>query len=184
MMLYLVGSTGSAYFTVYAIERFAVGTGAVTGFTVAMSLGAGAAGLVAGRAARVIGFVRILLVGLGLTAGAMATAAAAQTAGWLYVTFFLTGAGGVAASMAFINLPLELAERTDAPTYFAVAFLVRGPAGALAPVAAGLYLTHYPHPPLYVFCAVVSLAAAGLLQRFVHEAPRSPTPSPPSRPSA
>lgn len=71
--------------------------------------------------------------------------------------------------MAVINLPMELADGPNVPTYYAVASLVRGPAGVLAPVAAGLYLGHFPHDLLYLFCALTSLMAAALLAHFVRE---------------
>lgn len=174
MALWLVGSTGTAYFTVYAIARFHAGAGAVTGFTVAMTLGAGAAGVAGARVAGRVGFVRVFAAGIGLTAASMAAAFLASAPAWLYAAFALAGAGGTASWMAVINLPMELADRRSVPTYCAVASLVRGPVGALSPVAAGLYLGHFPHPPLYLFCAAVSLLAAALLFRHVHE----PQPAP------
>ena len=169
MALWLVGSTGASYFTVYAMDRFQAGAGTVMGYTVAMSLGAGVAGFASGRAANRVGFVRIFLVGILGMAASMATAGLAPTSAWFYGAFALAGAGGAASWMAVINLPMELADGPNVPTYYAVASLVRGPAGVLAPVAAGLYLGHFPHDLLYLFCALTSLMAAALLAHFVRE---------------
>lgn len=174
MALWLVGSTGAAYFTVYAMDRFAADPGMVMGYTLAMSAGAGLAGLIGGRMAGRVGFVRVYGVGMGLTAASMVAAYLAPASPWFYGAFALVGAGGTASWMAVINLPLELADRPDVPTYYAVAALVRGPAGALSPLAAGLYLQHFAHPPLFLFCALVSLLAIVLLRRHVSE----PRPAP------
>ena len=169
MTLWLMGSTGIAYFTVYAMKRFAAGPSVVMGYTLAMSAGAGIAGLVAGRMAERIGFVRIFTGGMVLTSVSMLIACVAPTAPWMHAVFAVAGAGITASWMSVINLPLELADRPNIPTYYAVASLVRGPAGALAPIAAGLYLERFPYPPLFAFCAVVSLLAAVLLISFVSE---------------
>jgi len=169
MTLWLIGSTGCAYFTIYAMKRFAAGPSTVMGYTLAMSAGAGIAGLAAGRTAERTGFVRIFTVGMILTSASMLMACFAQESLWMYGAFAVTGTGVTASWMAVINLPLELAERPNIPTYYAVASLVRGPAGALAPIAAGLYLERFPYPPLFAFCAAVSLLAAVLLVRFVTE---------------
>ncbi len=169
MTLWLMGTTGASYFTVYAMERFQADASMVMGYTVAMSLGAGVAGLASGRVASRVGFVHIYLFGILGVAASMTTAFLAPTSIWFYGAFALAGAGGAASWMAVINLPMELAEAPDVPTYYAVASVVRGPAGVLAPVAAGLYLGHFPHQPLYLFCALTSLVAAVLLVRFVRE---------------
>ena len=169
MALWLVGSTGGAYFTVYAMERFGADAGTVMGYTLAMSAGAGLAGLIGGRAANRVGFVRVFLVGIALTAASMGVAGLTPVPSMMYLAFALTGAGGSASWMAIINLSLELAAPADVPTYYSVASVVRGPAGALAPIAAGLYLGHFPHPPLYLFCAAVCVVSGALLRRHVRE---------------
>ncbi|MBT3342057.1 MAG: MFS transporter [Gemmatimonadetes bacterium] len=169
MALWLMGSTGAAYFTVFAMARFGADASTVMAYTLAMSLGAGLAGLVGARVAGHVGYVRVFLAGIGLTAAAMLAAYLATGSTGLYLAFALTGASGAASWMAIINLPLELADPPNVPTYYAVASLVRGPAGALAPIAAGLYLGHFPYQPLFLFCALLSLVAALLLWRYVHE---------------
>jgi len=179
MSLWLVGATGAAYFTVYAMERFQADAGTVMGYTLAMSTGAGLAGLIGGRAANRVGFVRVFLVGIGLTAASMVVAGVTPVSMGMYLAFALTGAGGSSSWMAIINLPLELADPPDVPTYYAVASLVRGPAGALAPITAGLYLGHFSHPPLYLFCAVVCVVSGVLLRRYVSEPVVEPAPGAP-----
>ena len=167
MVLWLVGSTGGAYFTVFAMKRFGAGPSVVMGYTLAMSAGGGIAGLVAGRVAGQVGFVRVFAAGIVLTAASMLAAFMASTSVWLYAAFVLTGAGAMASWMSVINLPIDLADRPNIPTYYAVASLVRGPAGALAPIAAGFYLERFAYPPLFAFCALISLLSAVLLVRFV-----------------
>jgi len=167
MLLWLVGSTGGAYFTVFAMRHFAAGPSEVMGYTLAMSAGGGIVGLMAGWMAGRMGFVRVYSVGIGLTAASMLVAFVASSSTWLYAAFALTGAGATAAWMSVINLPLELADRPNMPTYYAVASLVRGPAGALAPIVAGFYLERFAYPPLFAFCALLSLLSAVLVVRFV-----------------
>jgi len=169
MVLWLVGSTGGAYFTIYAMKRFAADPSMVMGYTLALSAGGGTAGLAAGRMADRVGFVRIFAVGIVLTSVSMMMAGVAPASSWMYGAFAVMGAGGTASWIAVINLPLELADRPNIPTYYAVASLVRGPAGALAPIAAGLYLEKFPYPPLFAFCAVIALLSVVLLIRFVNE---------------
>lgn len=176
MALWLAGSTGSAYFTVYAMERFQADAGTVMGYTIAMSLGSGLAGMAGARVASRVGFVRVFLVGIGLTAASMVAAALTPVATGMYLAFALTGAGFSASWMAIINLPLELADPPDVPTYYSVASVVRGPAGALAPITAGLYLSHFPHPPLYLFCGAACVLSGLLLRRYVSEPTAGPTP--------
>jgi MFS family permease len=169
MALWLAGSTGSAYFTIYAMEHFGAGTGVVMGYTIAMSVGAGTAGLAAGRLSERLGFVRIFAAGIVLTMASMLVACVAPASGWMYAAFAITGAGGTVSWMAIINLPLELADGPNVPTYYAVASLVRGPAGAAAPIAAGLYLERFPYPPLFALCALSCLLAVLVLTRFVSD---------------
>ncbi|MEW6751129.1 MAG: MFS transporter [Candidatus Latescibacterota bacterium] len=178
MTLWLVGTTGTAYFTVYAMDRFGAGPDDVMGYTIAMSLGAAVAGLAGGHVAARAGFCRVFAVGMGLTALSMLAAFLALRPWVVYPAFLLAGAGGTAAWMAVMNLPLELADRRDVPTYAAVAALVRGPAGALAPLAAGAYLERFPYPPLFLFCAGISLRAVWLLARHGGEPRRAAVPGP------
>ncbi len=86
MALWLAGSTGSAYFTVYAMERFQADAGTVMGYTIAMSLGSGLAGMAGARVASRVGFVRVFLVGIGLTAASMVAAALTPVATWTATT--------------------------------------------------------------------------------------------------
>lgn len=179
MGLWLAGTTGISYFTVYAMDRFQAGPTAVMGYTIAMALGSGIAGLVGGQAAGRGGFGRVFLVGIGLIIGSMLAAFAAAHSWWIYLAFALAGAGATASWMGVVNLPLELAARQDVPTYAAVATLVRGPIGALSPLAAGFYLERFAYPPLFLSCAAVSLVAGLLLVRFVREPRRDAVVVPP-----
>lgn len=181
MALWLAGTTGISYYTVYAMQRFQADTSAVMGYTLAMACGSGMAGLAGGQAAHRRGFGALCSLGIVLVAGANLVAWAAPEPSWMYVAFALAGAGSTASWMGVVNLPLELADRETVPTYTAVAALVRGPVGALSPLLAGLYLEHGSYPQLFLLGVALCLLAAACMHGRVGE-PRAADAADPPRP--
>jgi hypothetical protein len=76
--------------------------------------------------------------------------------------------------MALVNMPMELGDRQRVPTYVALSAFVRGPVGALAPLAAGVYLEFFPYGPLYLASAALAALACFVVHRFVGEPRAAP----------
>jgi MFS family permease len=171
--LYEFAAVASAFFAVYAMERFRLSDSAGGSFVVATSMGYVLFGVWAGRLGDARGYRR--LTGWGMLLAIVGTFTALVTGqGWVfYVIFVLVGAAAATDFMSTINILIEMSDEKLRPHYYALYSTALAPVRLLGPLfwgwlgdAAGLRWA-------FLGSLVLQVVALGLLLALVDD-PRRP----------
>jgi MFS family permease len=166
--LLALGSLGTGFVTVAAIQRWQVPDSTVGIFTTASLLGQTAGNLTFGFMADRFGHKLSLELGALSSVLAFGLAWLAPTATWYYVVFFLLGINSGAVLVSGILAPLEFSEPERRPTYVGMANTATGLASIVAPLL-GAWLVSWDYSWVFAVGAVVNLAALIALRWWVRE---------------
>jgi MFS family permease len=161
--LWVIGSTATSFYTVYAMARFSVTPAMVAWLAMSMSLGGAMGSFLGGFGADAVGNKRVLVASALLLATATLVALLAQHQVLLYVLYAINAIGQSSGMLSTQNLPLELARKGQVATYLAINTALLGPVTALAPLAAGVMVGYTGYHTLFAISAASSLLAVIVL---------------------
>lgn len=152
---------GSAFYAVYALDRFGASRTTVANFNVVQVAAAVIFGFVCGHLSDRFGNRAILRLAMVAAVVAPVIALLARNPIWLWGCFICIGLMQTGGWFAPFNLLLELAPPRLAPTYTALWRLLVVPAAAGSPLLAGLIVERFGYTPMFVIAA--ALPVVGLL---------------------
>jgi MFS family permease len=166
--LLALGTMGTGFITISAIQRWQVPDGTVGLYTAAYLLGQTAGNLAFGFLSDRFGHKLSLEVGALASALAFSLAWLAPAPQWIFVIFFLLGISLGAVIVSGILVTLEFSEPQRRPTYVGIANTAVGMAGIAAPLlGASLAGLHYDW--LFAASAIVNLVALVAMHWWVQE---------------
>lgn len=159
----------SAYYTVYAIQRFGAGPATAGYLTAAFALAQTVGNPLMGWLGDHWGHRRTMALGMLAGAAGAGVALAAPSASWLFAAFVLTGIANVAA----FTLPLALNLRFGAPdqrtAYIGLSSSLTAPSIVLAPMVGGWLAGAAGFRAAFAVAAAGGLVAAAVLLARVRE---------------
>lgn len=170
--LMALGTLGTGFVTVAAIQRWQVPDGTVGIFTTAYLLGQTLGNLSFGFMADRFGHKLSLELGALSSVLAFGLAWLAPTAGWYFVVFFLLGISAGAALVSGLLIPLEFSEPQRRPTYAGMANTAVGLTSIVAPLL-GAWLASKNYNWVFALGTVVNLAALVAMHWWVREPRRT-----------
>ena len=174
-MLAQFAMLASAFYMLYALRRFQIGTaeaGALTSVLFITQVAAGpGVGFIADRWSR----KGMLEVGaLALIAGPL-LACLAGGLGWFYLVFILVGISNAAINTLGLAFILEYGSEAERPTYFGLANTLVAPVSVIAPMLGGWMADTLGFQSTFLIAAVAGLLAGLVLHFFVSD-PRGKQP--------
>jgi MFS family permease len=166
--LMALGSLGTGFVTVAAIQRWQVPDSTVGIFTTASLLGQAAGNLSFGIMADRFGHKLSLELGALSSVLAFSLAWLAPAVGWYFVVFFLLGITVGAVLVSGILVPMEFSEPQRRPTYVGMANTTVGLTSIVAPLL-GAWLASKNYNWVFAVGAVVNLAALVAMRWWVRE---------------
>jgi MFS family permease len=166
--LMALGSLGSGFVTVSAIQRWQVPDSTVGIFTAAYLLGQTAGNLSFGLLADRRGHKLSLEIGSLAAALAFGLAWLAPSPEWISVVFFLLGIQVSSTLVSGILVALEFSEAERRPTYVGMANTAVGLVSITAPLL-GAWLAGIDYGWVFAASAAISLAAMATMRWWVRE---------------
>lgn len=168
-----LGSMGTGFLTVAAIQHWQVADSVVGQYTAALLVGQTAGNLLSGLVADRWGHKLSLEIGIGSALVAFGLALMAPTAIWYFAVFFLLGVATGVHIVSGVLIPLEFSRPEHRPTYVGIANTVMGVASSIAPILGGL-LALAGFSPLFAL-SIAASGAALLVMRLMVVDPRGQT---------
>jgi MFS family permease len=170
--LFSLNGMASAFYTLYAIQRFQAGAEAVAQFTAVLMATRTVAYLLVGWLGDAKGNRAALQVSTFAGIAAALTALLAPDLGWMYAVFAWNEVATLGWGVCAINYVLELCPPERSGTYTAVYGVVSGPFRVVLPLFGGAFAAAVGFAPLFAAAAVGGLLALALLTARLPE-PRS-----------
>jgi MFS family permease len=152
-----------AFYTVYAIQRFHVGSAEVGTYTVVLQAAGTASGLLWGYAADHKGNRWLLIVGSVLMAVTPLAALWVPSRELYPAVFLLSGLAVNAYELAIFNIVMEFCPPSDVPAYAALRATVVAPFRTLAPVVGGILADEVGYAAVFVLSAGAALLGLPLV---------------------
>ncbi len=159
-LIMVMGTMGTGFVTVIAVQRWALEYSMVGYFTAILLLGQTVGSLLAGVLADRFGHKTPLVAGGAAQVTAFALALVSPVPQWYFAVFALLGFSMGIHMVSGMLVTLEFSEPSRRPTYIGIANTTAGLAGSIAPLIGG-WLAGYGYQSLYLACVVVG--SAGLL---------------------
>jgi len=175
-----LGGVAMPFFTMYAIESFGLGSGAVGEFTLILTVATMAAAVVAGWCGDRMGYKAVLEAAALLGGLAPVLIMVFPDRIVSYVAFALMSLSASALAVAESNLTMELSPPKETARFVGIANTVLAPVVTIGPLVGGWLVDGVSYGALFVMAASLSLAAL-LLTRLILEDPR---PAEAARPAA
>lgn len=162
-MALVLGTMGSGFLTVMAVERWDVADSVVGIYTAILLLGQTAGNLMAGLIADRIGHkVPLVIGGIAQVMGYLLAAQISSPTG-MYLVYALVGFGVGINIVSGVLIALEFSTAERRPTYVGLANSAVGIASGLAPLLGG-WIAGFGYPGLFLVGAGISAAALLWLQ--------------------
>jgi len=159
-----LGMLATPFFTVYAMDTFALGSGAVGEFTLIMTAVGMLAAVASGWLGDNKGYRSVLLVGAFTGALAPLLMVLVPEKVTAYVVFPLLTIAGTAVAQAVTNLTMELSPPEETARFVGIANTVLAPVVTVGPLLAGWMVDGLSYNALFVTTAVLSVV--GLLMVY------------------
>ena len=163
------GMMASGLLLVYVIDRWAVSDGQAATYNIALLLGQSAANLLLGFLADRKGHKMVMEIGISANILVLVLALLAPSPVWFYGVFALRGMTQSASFISGLSLPLEFSDAENRPTFIGLANTIPGIAGTVAPLLAGGLAKTLGYPVLFTVCAVLAIAAFGMMKWLVKD---------------
>jgi MFS family permease len=174
----MVGSIGSAFYTVYALGAWDAPAAQAGVFTTLLFVGQMAGNAVLGWLADRRGHRLVIILGLGATLAGNLIAIGATSLGVFGLAFVMLGLQIAAMNVSNLNVMLEFAPGPAAqPTYIGLGTTLLAPVAFGAPIAAGLLADARGFVAVFAVAAVGASVALALLLTRVRD-PRAAVVSP------
>jgi MFS family permease len=174
--LAFVGTMGSGFYTVYALQHFGAPDWSVGLFTSALLAGQIAGNLGLGALADRSGHMVSLLIGMGALLAANVVALSASSLEVFTLVFLLQGVQLAAVNVSGLNVLLEFAPGPVArPTYVGLGTTLTTPVAFGAPLLAGLMADLLGFPAVFLAGSVGALVSTAVLLGRVQEPRRRPS---------
>jgi len=166
----MVGSIGSAFYTVYALGVWDAPAAQAGVFTTLLFVGQMAGNAVLGWLADRRGHRLVIILGLGAALAGNLIAIAAPSLGVFGLVFVMLGIQIAAMNVSNLNVMLEFAPGPAAqPTYVGLGTTLLAPIAFGAPIAAGLLADARGFVAVFVVAAVAACVALALLLTRVRD---------------
>jgi len=168
-----LGTMGSGFITVSALQRWAIPDSTVGFYTGITLLGQALSSLILGFLADRRGQKFNLMISAGAMGLSFALAWLAPTPSWYFVVFLCQGIGLGSTFTAGVMIVLEFCEPERRPTYIGLANTIAGLGGMVAPLLGTFFLAWADYRLLFAVSAGLSLLALALLRWWVVEPRRA-----------
>lgn len=166
----MVGSSGGAFYTVYALGAWDAPAAQAGVFTTLLFVGQMAGNVVLGPLADRRGHRLVIMLGLGAALAGNLVAVAASSLGVFGLVFVMLGIQIAAMNVSNLNVMLEFAPGPAAqPTYVGLGTTLLAPVAFGAPIAAGLLADARGFGAVFVVAAVAASVALALLLTRVRD---------------
>jgi MFS family permease len=173
LVLITAAGTTAAFYIVDAKRALGLSDGAAGLYATALLASSTVGSLVWGYVGDHAGHKRVILGGALCTGLAPLAALAARDPRWgafVYgLAFILAGLATSGLQLAALTFIVDLAPADQRPTYIGLANVVQAPAAFAAPLLGAALADARGYPPLFAITALVALAGAALLARFVRD---------------
>jgi MFS family permease len=158
-----VGGMGTAFYILYARQRFGVDDAFAGNLTLAALLGQTVATPLLGLFGDRWGHKHLLVLGAAMVAVAQTAALLATHANWFYLTFALTMAGSAGIGVAVASTMMEFFQPNELPTYSAISATLIGIALVVAPLIGGRMADVAGFRWVFVVALVGTLAGGAIM---------------------
>jgi len=163
-----LGTMGSGFLTVAALQRWDIPDSMVGYFTSAMLLGQTTGNLIASRIADTQGHKPVLEIGLGASVIAFGIAWLAPASLWYLAVFFLIGMALGISIVSGTLVALEFSIPEERPSYVGIANTITGIGNSVGPLLGGM-LALYSYNILFGLTALFSLIAFGVTRWAIRD---------------
>jgi MFS family permease len=164
-----LGTMGTGFLTVYAVNRLGATPGELGLFTAASMIAQTGANLVLGLWGDRTGHKRVLEFAGLCSVGAMASAWLAGTPAWFYLAYALVGVATAGNIVSGLSIVLEFGPPAQRPTYIGLTNTLLAPFAGMAPLFGGWLAGVAGYPAMFALAALLSLLGFGLLGFTVRE---------------